>query len=346
VYIGTENGVIAGVGRGVDTTQIPADFDPRLRPWYQAAIGVDRLIWTAPYVSARSGHSLVVTAARRVTNAAGRPVAVVALDLDDAMAQRLGSAVLHKNGYAFVLDNQGNMIVSPGLTAGETAWDHRFVTENLFQSGSASVREIAAQMVSGQSGTGSVQFDEGERFVAYAPLKTTGWSIALVVAPEEVTSLATQLDELISDLTQTSRAVLASQSSRVQGEFAMLVALIVLLAGLATVALARTITRRLERLGLAARELEAGTLSDEEIRLLRESQGRDEIASLMRLFGRTALGVKSREAELRQQVQDLHIEIDRTRAAEEVAQITDSEYFKELQSRARELRAPRDPTGH
>jgi hypothetical protein len=260
------------------------------------------------------------------------------------MAQRLGSAVLRKNGYAFVLDSQGNMIVSPGLTAGETAWDHMFVTENLLQSTSTSVRAIAGHMVAGESGTGSVQFADGERFVAYAPLKTTGWSIALVVPPEEVTSLATQLDNLISNLTQTSRTVLAVQSATVEGEFAMLVGLIVILAGFATVMLARTITRRLERLSGAALALEAGTLSDEEIRQLQESEGGDEIASLTRLFARTALRVKGREAELRHQVQQLTIEIDRSKAAEDVEQITESDYFKDLQSKARAMRAARDST--
>jgi phosphoserine phosphatase RsbU/P len=233
------------------------------------------------------------------------------------------------------------MIVSPGLTAGETPWDHAFVTQNLLESDSASVRDIAIRMVAGESGAGSVQFDHGERFIAYAPLETTGWSIGLVVPPEEVTGLSAQMGDLITELIQSTRSFLAAQSSTVEGEFAILVVLIVLAAGAATVSLSRTITRRLEHLSRAAQELEAGTLSDDDIRVLQQSDGGDEIASLMRLFARTAAGVKRREAELREQVQSLHIEIDRTKAAEEVAEITESDYFRDLQTKAEGMRGSR-----
>ncbi|WP_339886424.1 methyl-accepting chemotaxis protein, partial [Vreelandella maris] len=41
----------------------PADFDPRTRPWYQAAVNAEDTIVTAPYVDAQSGD-LVVTFAR------------------------------------------------------------------------------------------------------------------------------------------------------------------------------------------------------------------------------------------------------------------------------------------
>jgi hypothetical protein len=69
----------------------------------------------------------------------------------------------------------------------------------------------------------------------------------------------------------------------------LLVALAVLIAVvLLTAAVARGVTRRLGRLSRAALALDAGTLSDEEIADLRESQGGDEVAALMRVFGRTA----------------------------------------------------------
>src|SRR5205823_318078 len=100
-------------------------------------------------------------------------------------------------------------------------------TENLLDSDSASVRDIAAHMVAGESGAGSVQFDDGERFISYAPLKTTGWSIGLVVPPEEVTSLSSEMGDLIADLIRTTRTTLASESASVEGEFALLVVLIV-----------------------------------------------------------------------------------------------------------------------
>lgn len=57
-----------------------------------------------------------------------------------------------------------------------------------------------------------------------------------------------------------------------------------------------------------------------------------------------ALKAYLREEELRRQIEDLQIEIDETRREREVAQITDSEYFKDLQQRAKNLRG-RSQTG-
>jgi two-component system cell cycle response regulator len=48
--------------------------------------------------------------------------------------------------------------------------------------------------------------------------------------------------------------------------------------------------------------------------------------------------VRSREQRLRQEVRQLRIEIDDARAARQVAEITQTEYFQDLQEKASELR--------
>ncbi len=64
----------------------------------------------------------------------------------------------------------------------------------------------------------------------------------------------------------------------------------------------------------------------------------DELGQLAQVFQEMALQVYAREQRLQQQVQQLRIEIDQTRKAREVADITDSEYFQQLLGKADELR--------
>ena len=52
-----------------------------------------------------------------------------------------------------------------------------------------------------------------------------------------------------------------------------------------------------------------------------------------------AVEVRSREERLKQQVQELRIQIDATKHAREVAAITETDYFRDLQAKARTLRA-------
>lgn len=64
----------------------------------------------------------------------------------------------------------------------------------------------------------------------------------------------------------------------------------------------------------------------------------DALGSLARVFQRMAAEVRGREERLKSQVQALRIEIDEARQARKVAEITTSDYFKQLRGQADELR--------
>jgi DNA-binding response OmpR family regulator len=64
----------------------------------------------------------------------------------------------------------------------------------------------------------------------------------------------------------------------------------------------------------------------------------DALGQLARTFQRMAVEVRAREDRLRQQLRELRIEIDEQRQAQKVAEITGTEYFKDLRDRARDLR--------
>lgn len=64
----------------------------------------------------------------------------------------------------------------------------------------------------------------------------------------------------------------------------------------------------------------------------------DALGGLARTFARMADEVRAREARLQAEVRELRIEIDATRQSRKVAEITDSDYFRDLRARAGELR--------
>jgi CheY-like chemotaxis protein len=63
----------------------------------------------------------------------------------------------------------------------------------------------------------------------------------------------------------------------------------------------------------------------------------DALGRLARVFCKMANEVKAREQRLAQQVRDLRIEIDESRRAKQVNEITDTDYFRQLQVKARAL---------
>jgi len=69
----------------------------------------------------------------------------------------------------------------------------------------------------------------------------------------------------------------------------------------------------------------------------------DALGILARSFARMAGEVRAREERLRREVAELRIEIDETKQAQRVAEITGSDYFQDLRGRAAELRRMVDP---
>jgi two-component system cell cycle response regulator len=64
----------------------------------------------------------------------------------------------------------------------------------------------------------------------------------------------------------------------------------------------------------------------------------DALGRLARVFQTMARQVYAREQSLRQQVQELQIEIDEVKKARQVAEITETEYFRDLCAKAQRLR--------
>ncbi len=96
------------------------------------------------------------------------------------------------------------------------------------------------------------------------------------------------------------------------------------------------------RLADAARLMAENRLTREEAAELERTEGSDRVSRLSQAFGRMAQEVMTREEHLRQEVAQLRIEIDRAKMARDVAEITESDYFRELQQKRKRLRERRD----
>jgi hypothetical protein len=98
--------------------------------------------------------------------------------------------------------------------------------------------------------------------------------------------------------------------------------------------------RNVEHVTSAAAAVEAGEFDPKTIEQVAARE--DELGQLARVFLRMAREVRAREQRLKQEVQQLRIEIDETRTARQVAEITETDYFRDLQRKADRLRSRSD----
>ena len=107
-YFGSVQGAMTRHDPSLNT----ANYDPRVRPWYQNATKAGKLIVTAPYVSVTM-QQMVVTLAEPVSHQ-GQVIGVAGADLslDDLIDEVLAMRV-QGEGYAMLLDRSGLIVGHP-----------------------------------------------------------------------------------------------------------------------------------------------------------------------------------------------------------------------------------------
>lgn len=100
---------------------------------------------------------------------------------------------------------------------------------------------------------------------------------------------------------------------------------------------ANRITQPLLALTAIAEDVAEGDY-EQDISKLYSGRMQDEVATLARVFDLMIDKVHAREERLKRQVRELRIEIDQTKKERHVKEIVESDYFKDLQATAREMR--------
>jgi methyl-accepting chemotaxis protein len=107
-YFGSAHGAMTRHDPSLNT----ANYDPRVRPWYQSASKAGKLIVTPPYVSVTM-QQMVVTLAEPVSHQ-GQVIGVAGADLSlDALIDEVLAMKVQGEGYAMLLDSSGLIVGHP-----------------------------------------------------------------------------------------------------------------------------------------------------------------------------------------------------------------------------------------
>jgi len=172
-------------------------FDPRERPWYQAALAQPAALgWTPVYVDFKT-QDLIVTRTKRIVNDVGEPEGVAATDLPLKQVNALlGRLALGENAVAMVVEADGRLIgVSRGAHMKTLAADeHERLNaqqspDALVAASFAAVRQRTTGGASSAPGTFSFDGADGRSVqVGHARLDTTlglGWLIVVAVPRDD-----------------------------------------------------------------------------------------------------------------------------------------------------------------
>ncbi|PKG24602.1 methyl-accepting chemotaxis protein [Niallia nealsonii] len=166
IYVGTKDGSMITY----PSVDLPKDFDPRERPWYQEAQASNgEVVITSPYVDASNGD-MVVTITKQTKDGSG----VIGIDINIKNLETTAKEVsIGKKGYAILLDQKQNYIVSPVEKTGNKAKESFF--NKLYQQ---------------NAGNFTYTFKGDQKLMYFSTNKLTGWKIAGTVFISEVNDSA------------------------------------------------------------------------------------------------------------------------------------------------------------
>jgi nitrate/nitrite-specific signal transduction histidine kinase len=144
---------------------------------------------------------------------------------------------------------------------------------------------------------------------------------------------------LLSTFLTQQTATAGADSTMVRIQLTATVLLTVLFTLVNATILAQSVLRPLLILTNAAQAMKQNEFTSQQAAALRNAPtDQTEISQLRQVFGQMAEEVMLREEQLRQQVAALQIMIDEVTRREQVAEITDSDFFRKLQNKAHHMR--------
>lgn len=243
--------------------------------WFTLPRDLNRPIWTEPYFDEGGGDILMVTYSVPFRERAkpDKFAGVVTCDVSlDWMRHLLRGLSVGRGGYAFLVSANGTFVSHPvkDFIMSETVFS---IAEdrNL-----PALRELGRRMVRGETGFAPFASLANEKpgWIAFAPVRTTGWCVGLFFPREELLGVVLEL----------SREVLGLGLAG----FALLLAV--------ALGIARSITRPLRLLEGATRTLATGKLDT----ALPAIAGDDEVAHLAASFD-------TMRRDLKRYVEDLRV---------------------------------------
>jgi sigma-B regulation protein RsbU (phosphoserine phosphatase) len=256
-YIGTGSGIL-WVAPWVDG--VPSTYDPRTRDWFIRAQEAGQLVWSDPYIDA-SGKGLMVTCSRPVGMGESGRTWIVGTDVTlETINSQIINTQVGERGYAVLIDSRGKVISRPGIGTGDQKWDESFFAENLMSVENAGLSAVARKMVAGKSGTARVTLGGEEKYVAYAPLRSVNWSLAVVMPVDDIIAPAEETRASIELATYETGTHLNQQMNAAKSLFFLLFVILFIIVTVISVLFARIITRPVEELRRGSEAIGAGNL--------------------------------------------------------------------------------------
>ncbi len=261
----------------VDLASVIGEYDPSQQPYFTlASPEIDTLhhaVWAPPYLD-RARNGLVATTSAPVYDRAGKFRGVVAADLQlTKVTDEISQIKAAQSGFAFLIDASGQVIAMPDTGYREfeltpVSQSEQTSRPTVADRGPVSLQNAVSHMRRGETGLTTFNGDGGERYIAYAPLPDTHYSLGVIVP----------VDEMIAPFLTASQRI-AAEARTTQNVTVLIFGVVLAAAFVVSLGISRVLTTPLRHLTQTAQRIAAGDLNVEA-----EVSTHDEFSTLAHAF--------------------------------------------------------------
>ncbi|MDJ1176237.1 cache domain-containing protein [Roseofilum capinflatum] len=307
-------------GQTTQIVQQTPNYDPRSRPWYQAALQSDRPIWSDIYRDFDS-QELAITAAQVVKDSQGEVVGVLGVDLlFGQINEFMQTLTIGKTGQALIIDRQGLLIASSNPQVIDEAAESS-ERLNIAASENELIAAIAQDLLNQFEGFSQVESTVNSSFrwqrktfcfqvKSFRDRLGLDWLIVVIIPEEDF-----------------------MQQVQIQARITLVLEALILLAALGVgLGVSRWVLKPIFQFGEAANQIKSKSFDPQTLENLTERE--DEVGELARVFIDMAVETGDRQQSLEEQLNLLNFQ---------VSQSKDNPYeltaLKKLQKKASSIRA-------
>lgn len=305
------------------------EFDPRSRPWYQAAVKAGKATWSPIYPDI-SRPVLIITAVLPVyhkTHFHLQGVMGIELSLEQ-LSSFLKNLYISKTGQAFIIDRDGNIIASSSNETPYTQSEDGPIRLTASESIEPIIQSTARHLLNEFHDFNTIEskshltfsYNDKQQIVQITPFRDNrgiDWLIVVVIPESDL------MGPIYTNV----------QKTMVVG---VIVLVITIFLGLS---IARWIIRPIIAITDAAKDIESGDYNVSKLENI--NKRKDELGTLSLVIKNMALEIFIREQRLKEQVQKLRIQIDDNKRRIQVNEITETDFFRELRLKAQDMRKQR-----
>ncbi|GAB4503769.1 MAG: hypothetical protein Fur0043_07610 [Anaerolineales bacterium] len=279
---------------------LPPDFDVTQRPWFLIAnpeANPSRtMVWSVPYQDAAL-HGLVITTSTPIYDSSDRFRGVLAADvLMTNVTQAVSTIRAGETGYAFLIDQEGRIIILPkegyadfGVPTDIT--DEELVQYTLPDTVPIEMFKIVAKMVSRQQGLQKIEVNGVEKYFAYRPIPNVNYSLGIAVPTSELRKpFSTAVQTLERETTRTLTLVF------------VILGIIMSIATLVSWGISNVLTTPLANVTQTAAEIAAGNLTARAT--IQSRRAKDEMTTLAETLNQMTEKIQELVATLEERVQE------------------------------------------